>query len=102
MTEQDIKTALEQINSRLTALEGAALLPKKAPLSANSMELWTVKEIARYSGYSYRYTMITLINLPDFPSSVGNQGKHTRKRYIAGDIIRYFAQRKTANKRGEL
>ncbi|EEY12691.1 hypothetical protein [Mannheimia haemolytica] len=99
MTDLNIKQLAESVqnlNQRVALLESQKSQTPNG-LNMNENAIWTPKHIAKYTGLSVGYVTQHLIKVADFPSSIKRETgtKRQRKLYLAGDIIRYFEQRKT-------
>ena len=95
MTElEKIKAELSELKQKITYLE-----TQKA-LNENSKELWNIKQIAKYFGFTEEHTRRSIISDPRFPSPLdlkARTGGRCKKLYISGEVVRFavrFKQKK--------
>lgn len=93
---EQLAESVQNLNRRVALLENQKSQTPNG-LNMNDNAIWTPKHIAKYTGLSVGYVTQHLIKTADFPSSIKRETgtKRQRKLYLAGDIIRYFEQRKT-------
>lgn len=95
MMEPLKKISVAQFWQIMNEMEGRilALEQQQAQPAFNHEEIWNTHDIANYAKCSYAYVIQELVHLPDFPQSIGTPKPRAPKKYRAGDIIRYFANR---------